>query len=84
MGRAFAWVIVRYRTPGAALMYWGGNNWPGSTWVHNHLDAVRFCRQEDANKTLEWCYNEPAIRSQGMRIEEHGWLDGDIVEGRLS
>lgn len=60
----FAWVIegAHVSTP----IYWDGHDWSG-----DHMKAVRFARQIDA-QTIMSCI-EPAMRRSDMRTAEHGW-----------
>ena len=59
------WVIEHFSSPGYAPNYWAGNGW--ST---NNLEAVRFCRRIDAERTTKGFDDEFAMQH---RIAEHGW-----------
>ena len=61
----FAWVIVRYDSC-KQLRYW-----TGSGLSLDHLEAVRFCREIDAARTVESlasCY-------EGVAVEQHAWAE---------
>lgn len=45
-----------------------GFYWCAGEGYGGHLDAVRFCRREDAEKTARWLRLSP-----GYRVVEHAW-----------
>lgn len=61
----FAWVIEASEV--SAPLYWDGGD-----WSRNHLRAVRFSRQIDAQRIM--IRIDPSMRRDDMRAAEHGWL----------
>lgn len=63
----YGWVIELGRSPTSAPEYWCGNGW--ST---DHLRAIRFARQIDAENTSKGWDDEPAPEIP-YRFCEHAW-----------
>jgi len=61
------WLIELGRSPVSAPEYWCG-----SGWSTDHMQAVRFARRIDAERTAAGWDDEPAPETP-YRICEHGW-----------
>ena len=67
----YAWVIEHRRSQVSEPEYWAGNR-----WSKNHLDAIRFARQVDAERSRDgFDEDDPLPREQPHRVCEHGWGD---------
>ena len=64
----FAWVIETrsFREP----QYWVGKD----IWSVQSLDAMRFSRQQDAERAMNWMVPQSHF---SMRVIEHGWIKLD-------
>ena len=60
------WLIETYKN--SRTVYYTGQTLVGA-WSVKPDDAVRFCRQQDAEKILAW-----QLDSEG-RVTEHMWVD---------
>jgi hypothetical protein len=64
------WVIEGF-TP---QMYWCGGRRPGEPiWSSSHLDAVRFVRQEDAQRVAALTLGDSGAGVVRWRVVEHVW-----------
>ena len=69
MSRETGWVIEHNNSPVHSPQYFAGVEWHDQEgislkWSGNHLEAIRFKREEDAKNCL---------LVVGHRICEHGW-----------
>lgn len=65
----FAWVIERGDSSPSAPTYWAGPaDHSDGRWSQDHMDAIRFAREEDARRVA---YH---FRQPNCRICEHGWM----------
>lgn len=65
----FAWVIEHRASAPSAPIYWAGNR-----WSPDHLEAIRFVRKVDAERTVKgWDDDDPLPHEGAHRICEHGW-----------
>ena len=72
-GSQFAWVIERGDSDASAPMYFTGVDLQGGRidWDADHLKAVRFARQRDAEMIREDLEENPFRPKH--RVCEHGW-----------
>ncbi len=69
MSSEFAWVIEHRRSSVAEPEYWAGNG-----WSKDHLRAIRYSRQMDAQRTMSgFDEDDPLPDEKPHRIAEHGW-----------
>ena len=69
METEFAWLIESVESEVSAPRYWAGSFGDESNlWTDNHLQAVRLCRKEDAEKIAKG-----VLAGYKIRICEHGW-----------
>ena len=67
MTTEFSWVIESGNGP--QLIYWDGGQ-----FSYLHARAIRFSRRVDAERVM---VNLPSdMRPTGMKVAEHGWMDG--------
>jgi hypothetical protein len=68
----YAWVIVDSRYPAPDLRYYNGvgSNELGKGWTPNHMKAIRFCRNVDADAAL---MSLPHGWHLVGAVEQHGW-----------
>ena len=59
----FAWVIEHVDSPVHSPLYFNGIN----QWSKDHLEAVRFSREQDAMKIMS------NLGQGNHRVCEHGW-----------
>lgn len=68
----FAWVIELGDSPVSQPLYWTAGlpvkDRPPTSFSSDHLQAVRFAREEDAAKVAS------ALVTARVRICEHGWV----------
>lgn len=67
----FAWVIERGDSSPSAPTYWtgpSGLSGDDGGWSQDHMDAIRFAREEDARQVM--C----RFRYPNCRACEHGWI----------
>jgi hypothetical protein len=60
------WVIEHYTSPAYEPLYW-----TGSGWSKEHLRAIRFAREVDADNTRKGWDDEFSMQH---RVAEHGWV----------
>lgn len=71
MSHETGWVIERGDSSPAKPKYWAAGQREAertSAWTSNHMEAIRFARKTDAEKTATRLF--PNI---GIRIAEHEW-----------
>lgn len=73
----FAWLIELPRISGVSS-YWDGRG--VDTFVLDPNDAVRFDRQEDAERVASWLvradhHHQPRHGLDAVVAREHGWAD---------
>jgi hypothetical protein len=78
MADEYGWLIET----GSAL-YWNGRKAGddcSDAFVHNPNEAVRFCREEDAEVVRNWLFGQPG-RGLGwsLRSVRHKWVDGNAL-----
>ena len=70
--QSFAWLIERADSDTFSPWYWTASGQPnkgmGTGWTQNHLEAIRFARQEDATKVAA-----RLLPDLPVWICEHGW-----------
>lgn len=66
----YAWVIEAGTS--SVPLYWTGFD-----WSHNHMQAIRYAREEDAMTTS--VHIPTVLKRSGMRIREHGWERFDVT-----
>jgi hypothetical protein len=63
-----AWVVERYTN--GRLEYFQGRG--ADSWTYKNDDAMRFAREQDAQRACGWLCNDMG------RAAEHMWIDGSI------
>jgi hypothetical protein len=73
----FAWVIERGDS--STPIYWAGYlSWGDGRWSNDHLDAVRFVRKIDAERTIA------GMTQPNHRVVEHVWIAQAEPKGRCT
>lgn len=67
----YAWVIEHAHSEASRPCYW-----TGGYWTERHEEACRYCRREDAERTLTGIRRFEAMEGlerMPHRVAEHGW-----------
>lgn len=67
IGYDYAWVVEDPNTPADTPNYWAG----GGRFARNHMQAIRFAREEDAMRCAK-----SVFKGMFPRIVRHGWQRG--------
>lgn len=68
MATEYAWVIEEAYSPTSAPRYYTLRPGAEHFWSHDHADALRFARKQDADD-----YVAHFVQVDSSRVCEHGW-----------